>query len=416
MKKQKGNFDRDDFISELDKKFGAGNYELSTDNSTVTIDNKDYDTGILGKFSKDEKIAMKENNITEVEEENIANDNLKDTNKIKAVIKDEDNSQIPIPVDAEYVEGKENTGLVIRYKNSEFVWIPVPVTADNNLYAKGTTKSMARKTDGSKDANNRFNYKGVIYKFSGTGASTTSVETTDYIEPSALEYAGLGDWCADGYTLIKTHIEGMSGKTNEEIQVKWRKQLQEEYNAMIESVTKYGGFFVGRYESSLNGTKVASVANKIPLFADDEQAKTWYGQYQKLKEFTSSSDKMQSNMMWDSQYDALFNWALQGDDKVKVNSKGNALHNLNRSTLLTRTTTETDTITETDTVNGLDRINNVYDLEGSAFEWTQGVNQLAARSYRGGGYSGAYAPAARRQSAAYIASQYNGGRLSLHIK
>ena len=67
-------------------------------------------------------------------------------------------------------------------------------------------------------------------------------------------------------------------------------------------------------------------------------------------------------------------------------------------------------------MNGLDRINNVYDLEGSAFEWTQGVNQLAARSYRGGGYSGAYAPAARRQSAAYIASQYNGGRLSLHIK
>ena len=147
---------------------------------------------------------------------------------------------------------------------------------------------MARKTDGSKDANNRFNYKGVIYKFSGTGASTTSVETTDYIEPSALEYAGLGDWCADGYTLIKTHIEGMSGKTNEEIQVQWRKQLQEEYNAMIESVTKYGGFFVGRYESSLNGTKVASVANAMPLFADNEQTKTWYGLYQNLKDFTSS--------------------------------------------------------------------------------------------------------------------------------
>ena len=139
-----GSFNRGKFIEELDKTFGAGKYILSTDGSILIINEKEYETGLPGKWSKKEKTAMTDNNITEVTGDDIENSSLKDETKIKAVIKDEDNAQIPIPIDADYVEGKESTGVVIKYKESEFVWVPVPVTANNDLYVKGTTKPMAR--------------------------------------------------------------------------------------------------------------------------------------------------------------------------------------------------------------------------------------------------------------------------------
>lgn len=411
-----GSFDRGKFVDELDSTFGAGKYTLSTDGSTITIDGKDYDTGLPGKWSNAEKTAMTSNNITEVTGDEITNNDLKDTTKIKAVIKDEDNAQIPIPIDAEYVEGKESTGVVIKYKNSEFVWVPVPVTTENNLYVKGTTKPMAKKTT-DKDANNRDNYQGTLYDYSGTTSTEKSSygqSTTSYREPDVLTNTGYGDWSTNssrGYALIKQYIDGMSGKSNAEIQTQWTKQVREEYNAMIESVAKYGGFFVGRYETSYNGTVVASVSGVKPMSAETTSGGTWYGMYQKQKDFTTSSDKMQANMIWGSQYDAMLNWALEGADKTHITATNNALHNYSdSSSLLTRTTTENDTAT------GLDRINNIYDLEGNLREWTQEAYNAYFRVFRGGSYYDAYSPSNRSDNVPGFVDAFGGSRLSLYIK
>ena len=410
-----GSFDRGKFVDELDNTFGAEKYTLSTDGSTVTIDGKDYDTGLPGKWSNAEKTAMTSNNITEVTGEDITNNNLKDTTKIKAVIKDEDNAQIPIPIDAEYIEGKESTGVVIKYKNSEFVWVPVPVTTENNLYVKGTTKPMARKTTG-KDANNRDNYQGTLYGYSGTGNSTTSTENTTYVqgttsyrEPDILENTSYGDWSTNssrGYALIKQYIDGMSEKSNTEIQTQWTKQVQEEYNAMIESVLKYGGFFVGRYETSYNGTVVASVSGVKPMSAETTSGETWYGMYQKQKDFTVSSDKMQANMIWGSQYDAMLNWAIEGEDKAHVTAKTYGNHQ----------GSSVGAVECGSYNNGSDKINNIYDLEGNLFEWTQEAYYPYFRVYRGGNCSNSFSPSYRYITTPYYPNAYYGSRLSLYIK
>ena len=407
-----GSFDRGKFVDELDNTFGAGKYTLSTDGSTVTIDGKDYDTGLPGKWSNSEKTAMTSNNITEVTGDDITNNNLKDTTKIKAVIKDEDNAQIPIPIDAEYVEGKESTGVVIKYKNSEFVWVPVPVTAENSLYVKGTTKPMARKTT-EKDANNRDNYQGTLYDYSGTTSTEKSSygqSTTSYREPDVLTDTSSGDWSTNssrGYALIKQYIDGMSEKSNTEIQTQWTKQVQEEYNAMIESVAKYGGFFVGRYETSYNGTVVASVSGVKPMSAETTSGGTWYGMYQKQKDFTTSSDKMQANMIWGSQYDAMLNWALTGTDSehVTANSYGN------------HQGSSVGAVECGSYNNGSDKINNVYDLEGNLCEWTQEAGSTSDRVRRGGGCYNANSPSNRRHLyGPYSHDAGIGSRLSLYIK
>ena len=180
---------------------------------------------------------------------------------------------------------------------------------------------------------------------------------------------------------------------------------------MIESVSKYGGFFVGRYETSYNGTVVASVSGVKPMSAETTSGDKWYGMYQKQKNFTTSTDKMQAEMIWGSQYDAMLNWALEGADKTHITATNNALHNYSdSSSLLTRTTTENDTAT------GLDRINNIYDLEGNLCEKTQEANSTYHRISRGGHYDLTGSPRSRYNGYPYSTYAGTGSRLSLYIK
>ena len=149
------------------------------------------------------------------------------------------------------------------------------------------------------------------------------------------------------------------------------------------------------------------------MSAETTSGGTWYGMYQKQKDFTTSSDKMQANMIWGSQYDAMLNWALEGADKTHITASNNALHSYSdSSSLLTRTTTENDTAT------GLDRINNIYDLEGNLFEWTQEAYGTVGRVDRGSYYSGNTIPCYRYYCSPYSSNAFGiyGSRLSLYIK
>ena len=116
-----GTVDKADLEKELNNEFGTGKYQLSSDMSTVTINEVDYLTGAPSKWTADEKKAFSDNGISEMKTEEITNQNLKDTSKIKAVL----TGEVPIPVGATYKEGTVDTGVVIEYKDSEFVWVPV---------------------------------------------------------------------------------------------------------------------------------------------------------------------------------------------------------------------------------------------------------------------------------------------------
>ena len=347
---------------------------------------------IKSNLTPTEKTKLAENGIEELKGDDIP-PNLQNPEVIKAVIK----GDVPIPNDSEYIDGTVDTGVVIKYKGSEFVWVPVPITEENSLYVKGTTKPMSRKTSG-KDANNRFNYQGVLYNYYD---NMTSSENTTYIqgttncrEPDILTDTSSGDWGVPvdrGYFLIKKYIDGMSGKTNTEIQTQWTKQVQEEYNAMVESVSIYGGFFIGRYETSYNGTIVASVSGVKPMSAETTSGETWYGMYQKQKDFTTDSDKMQANMIWGSQYDAMLNWVLEGEDKAHVTA--NTYGNHQGSSI--------GAVECGSYNNGSDKINNIYDLEGNLYEWTQEAIGTSNRTFRAGGYYGSASTNTRNSSSPY---------------
>ncbi len=377
-----------------------------------------YEKDQLEGLTTEEKDIAAINGITEKNIKEVNNENLKNPDKFRAVL----TGDVPIPQDTKYISGTIDTGVVILYKNSEFVWIPVPVTENNLLYAKGTSKAMAKITSATGysgvDDNGRTNYESILYDF-GTWIDedpNTGEQIDGYYMPYSTSRAmtsnyGLGTsgWrepdIVSDYGKIDTYLSNINLTSTE-----FKKELQENYNIMIESVSKYGGFFVGRYETSIdNNTVVASKKGVMPMSANTN-SQMWYGMYDKQKKFTNDADKMQSSMIWGSQYDAMLNWMQSGSQAEKINGTTNGNH----SKVLKNTgATETDVI------------NNIYDLEGNLFEWTLEAHHDKYRAKRGGDFhSSLYAASSRDSkgensfSGSYPSAKDsgNGTRLSLYIK
>ena len=123
------------------------------------------------------------------------------------------------------------------------------------------------------------------------------------------------------------------------------------------------------------------IRSPISIFFEFDQSKTWYGLYSLAKTYTNNKNSVTSQMIWGSQYDAMLNFALTGNDKSKVKSTeyGNDSRTILRSGL-TRTS---------------DKINNIYDLGGNLTEWTSEAYLTNDRAIRGGLYNIAFSPASR---------------------
>ena len=238
-----------------------------------------------------------------------------------------------------------DNGLVVKAPDeSEFVWIPVEtVLADSEI--EGTTNKAMAVKQGE-------NYRGLMYEFDGgnskviEGCTTT---TTSFREPDIVE-------------------------NDTEFYSSWftKESLQQDYNGMIESILKYHGFYVGRYELGVEDTEpvsknAANNSNVTTASADNTETKMWYGLYSKCKEFSTkiSDSNIVSSMIWNSQSDAMFNWLTKQGEIV---GEGNVVkHN-------------DEYITGK---NNIDIVKNIYDLYGCTTEWTLGANGVNYRVARG---------------------------------
>ena len=144
------------------------------------------------------------------------------------------------------------------------------------------------------------------------------------------------------------------------------------------------------------------IRSPISIFFEFDQSKTWYGLYSLAKTYTNNKNSVTSQMIWGSQYDAMLNFALTGNDKSKVKSTeyGNDSRTILRSGL-TRTS---------------DKINNIYDLGGNLFEWTSEACLTNGRAFRGGFYIIAYSPAYRGSSDPTFSYPFYSLRSSLYVK
>ena len=312
----------------------------------------------------------------------------------KPNIKEVRQGNIPIPQGYNYIKGDKIGGAVITDAASgeekvgnEFVWVPVDEIS-----------KMASTDIGGTDANRNTNYRGVLYNWgtdaTGNTAWNWSADSTSYREPANLS----------------SSYDSKSKNSS------WTSTLyQEEYNKMIKSVSQYGGFYVGRYEMSLNSeTKNAeSKYGATSATAESTSAKQWYGLYNKAKTYApeNASQKVVSSMIWGSQYDAMLKW-MKGN---KINVTSSSPTDLSIGTTSRNTTRVTGGANNGQTVSK-DKLSNIYDLLGNSSEWTQEASNTFGRVYRGGSYRDSYAPSFRYYRSPASTGSDNGSRLTLYIK
>ena len=284
-----------------------------------------------------------------------------------------------------------NHGLVIKdEQNNEWVWVPVDKGTLATMYEESSDEKTLCGTTGETAVKTKLYSKTItIGKDSNTKTITrTEPGITNYREPDLVVGSnGLS------YDAQDTYYKTILGETGTKEQL--AQLFVDEYKAMIESVSKYGGFYIGRYELSEAGVQ------------KDEQPLTntnWYNLYKKCTEL-NASEKVEARMIWGCQWDVTMNWLISSGAKTsnEVNTdssswgnyKGTSVKANDRTTVLKASGDEQKLNTGVTTFT---IANNIYDLAGNCWEWTQEALSTNYRSDRGGGYSdyGSVGPASYR--------------------
>ena len=169
-------------------------------------------------------------------------------------------------------------------------------------------------------------------------------------------------------------------------------QLEQGFNSMIESVKKYGGFYIGRYETG-DLSKDKAVVTKGNT---DIGSQTWYTMYIKCKNLNNGSRNVETGIIWGSQWDRTLMWLIESGNKTKeqvckdssswgnyknaefeyINTSGNKIMKYADKNQLIPTGSSEYT-----------KANNIYDLAGNVWDWTvENGSYLGTRNFRGGSY------------------------------
>ena len=299
-------------------------------------------------------------------------------------------------------------GLVIKdEQNNEWVWVPVPDvtvmcdTLNNTEYTLcGTTGETAVKTK-------LYSKSGIISGKTRTTPGTSS----GYREPDLV--AGSGS----SYDAKDTYYKTILGKTGTKEQL--AQLFADEYKAMIESVSKYGGFYIGRYELSGTVTEPTEKPGKTLTKTD------WYNLYNACRSSKlQASDKVKTQMIWGCQWDVTMNWLISSGAKTsdEVNKDSSTWGNYNNYNTANNYTEGTagyeknaGSLQNTGSSENW-KANNIYDLAGNCYEWTQEANNTNRRAVRGGSYgNGSSFPASDRFSYSPDNSDYDNLRFSSHF-
>ena len=325
-------------------------------------------------------------------------ENLQDNEHMHVEI-DSSGEKVPVPngyvgssvegeneIDTGYViyEGEEevtDSNVADAQKNrNQYVWIPVPDISkfygtDANGKKWGKNYSFSSSTSSSYDE-----ITGTKpYNWSESDGVMTISSKTSYREPDIVK-------SYDYDSTLKTR--GLGAKTTHE----FLNQLEKEFNNMVASVEKYGGFYIGRYETG-------NINQETPVVQKGNtniSSQTWYNMYKRCKNIKGANTNVETEMIWGNQWDRTLMWLIETGSKTKeqiaddstswgnysnatfeyVNSSGStATKNENSNTRIPTGSTE------------YTKANNIYDLVGNVWDRTMEVYGTDVRACRGGDYS-----------------------------
>ncbi len=201
---------------------------LSGDNGIVTRAKEAKEKTEQAQQDEEETLSNMEGILESLKFENV---NTVDTNPAGAM-----------PSDIEVLENNANKGIVIKDKNeNEWVWVEVPKTTVFSGLTLDTTKELTEQ-----------NYNDIRDKL----IDYVGVYRNGSVKQNNNDWKD--KWFArDGETLITASTENLTeeqkalnngcGLTYEE--------YKETYQKMLKSIYTYGGFWIGRYEAGIEGSR-----------------------------------------------------------------------------------------------------------------------------------------------------------------
>ena len=290
-------------------------------------------------------------------------------------------------------------GLVIMdEKGNQFVWVPVR-----------DIKDMVMCVNNNKEINGSVHHCNI--ELSGNNLSCTATGHSDEIV-GRLYATETGEMFINelsSYTYTKNsklrEPDEVTDYDNKKTQyaVDNRATQLTKYKEMAISVAKNGGFYVGRYESSLINNTTRVIAGAASMSEKYNSANMWYGLYAKQNSYATENGvnlSVVSTMIWGSQYDAIMNWFGYSVAKTKSD-----YYNKNK-----------DNARRTGTVSS-DKIKNIFDLLGLRRESTMEASNKEYRVWRGCGHSDAISISYRgEQYLDQTLIDYHGSRPTLYIQ
>ena len=229
---------------------------------------------------------------------------------------------VPIPDGFYYVGGEKDTGLIISdspndankgvdypttsFKGNQFVWVPVANPGNYFIDATATLNTNATGTGEENEvttnvySNLTIRSEDQSYYIEGApGTETTEDGDSVTREPDVLSYY-------DTDSQYNEDILEFDSSTA------MAESMVAEYKSMSDSIKKYKGFYIGRYELTANGEKTgASLTDQ-----------NWYNLYKACQNVVTGKENVKSTMIYGVQWDAVCDWLEQSgfdtDSKYNV--------------------------------------------------------------------------------------------------
>ena len=277
-------------------------------------------------------------------------------------IEDDNGKEVTIPKDFGVAEDSNTVvddGIVITDGTNEFVW--VPVDDPSTMFEEKTATLTGVTTQTSIYSKLRVR--------SGDSSSYTpgAPGTSGIREPDVLSrYDTDSQYYQDilGFASTKAMADSMVA----------------EYKAMSDSIKKYNGFWIGRYELTGTTEKPKVKAGDVLTAAE---AGNWYGLYKACQNVINNNTDVKSTMIYGCQWDETMSWLSRNGYNTDTDSS--SWGNYSGSPKNTGSDTRY-------------KANEIFDLAGNYSDWTQEAVSSDSRVSRGGNcnLSGSRFPAADR--------------------
>ena len=394
-------------------------------------------TGISNNI-KEEKAE-----VVEEQTESKASEIVLENNKYMHVETDASGDEVPVPngfvgskatgeneIDTGFViyEGEEevtdSNAQTAQTSRNQYVWVPVPdISKFYGTDANGKSWGKIYNFTTGTNSSSTFDEVTGTYAYNwsetnGVMSITRTSGSNSYREPDVLRRYDTP------YYLRRYGV-------SEDSMLDFLLRQQTDFKKMINSVEKYGGFYIGRYETGdLNKDQVVVVRKGNT----DIASQTWYAMYEKCKTLRDNNNNIQTGMIWGNQWDRTLMWLMEcnakdettGKSKEEVISDSTSWGNYYNATF---TYTNSSGSTATKNQNSRVRIptgsteytkaNNIYDLAGNVYDWTMEAYSTNSRVMRGGSCvsDGGGIPARNRGgNGPYNSNGYYGCRAALYVK